>query len=260
MKNYILLIIIFLALFMLFSKDQPSQSDIQSLVYAKKNSPDYIYPQISHGFQQLSKGNVAPLNTLTRLLPSNKDNIQINRTAGRNFPTKQRFYLPDYYRKDTMPQNDIGSEEMRPFVTDDETSEKSWTDQNVSEHPKYYTSDFKNSLTNPGNFFDKTNQYNDTTSDNTFSLPSDKCYTNKKGQQFCMDNTRLQNIPPALITNPNGNYSLDTIGDYKNLKPMDNSHEKVMNGATFYNDTNPSQPLGSNESPAPPLQPMIGTF
>ena len=42
-----------------------------------------------------------------------------------------------------MPNNDIGSEEMKPFINDDKVNENSWTDTNISNHPKYYTNDFK---------------------------------------------------------------------------------------------------------------------
>ena len=35
---------------------------------------------------------------------------------------KQRMYLPDYYRKDRLSGNTIGSEELRPFLTDEKKS------------------------------------------------------------------------------------------------------------------------------------------
>ena len=69
------------------------------------------------------------------------------------------MYLPDYYRKDRLSGNTIGSEELRPFLTDEKTSESSWTDKNVSEHPKFYNSDVTDNLTDIGTFFDKNNKY-----------------------------------------------------------------------------------------------------
>ena len=53
------------------------------------------------------------------------------------------------------------------------------------------------------------------TSSNTESLSSDKCYTDKSGGHFCSDNTRLQLIPPKLISDPNSCYALNNVGIYK---------------------------------------------
>jgi len=61
---------------------------------------------------------------------------------------------------------------MRPFVNDDSESESAWTDKNVSEHPKFYTSDVQSDLTNIGSFFDKNNQYHDKTSSCLFCFRS----------------------------------------------------------------------------------------
>ena len=259
--NYtIIFIVSVIVLFILvINKEEPTQSEIQSLTHAKKQSPDYVFPQISHGFKQLSKGIVKPLDTLNDLLPNNTDSVQMIREVDTpSTMTKQRVYLPDYYRKDRLSQNDIHLEEMRPFVTDEKIVEDAWTDKNVSEHPKYYTSDIKDELTNSGSFFNKNNQFNDKTSDNTDVLPSDNCYVNKNGDSFCADSTRLQNIPPALITDPDGNYALNYVGIYKDREKKDNTHERVMNGSLFYNDVKASR--GINETYAKPLEVMTGEF
>ena len=59
-----------------------------------------------------------------------------------------------------MSGNDIGTEEMRPFLMDSDVSESSWTDENISEHPRFYNSDISGSgLTDIGSFFDKNNQF-----------------------------------------------------------------------------------------------------
>lgn len=229
----------------------PDQSDIQSLAYAKSKTDDFIYPQISHGFKQLSKGNIKPLNNLKDLLPINSDSIDIIRDNGKN---TDRFYIPDYFRRNTMPNNDIGSEELRPFINDDKVNENSWTDTNISEHPKYYTNDFKDNLTNPGSFFDKQNHFHDTTSSNTYVLPSDKCYIGKNGETFCKDNTRIQNISPKLINDSNSLSTLDIIGAYKSTCNKNNSD------SVLFNNVKPSRKMGTNESYDTPLQPMTSTF
>lgn len=250
----IILLIILLLLVNQFIITNPDQSDIQSLTYAKSKTADFIYPQISHGFKQLSKGNVKPLNNLKNLLPNNSDTINITRDNGRD---TDRFYIPDYFRRDTLPNNNIGSEEMRPFINDDNINENSWTDTNVSEHPKYYTNDFENNFTDTGSFFDKKNQFHDTTSSNTFVLPSDNCYIAKNGETFCRDNTRIQNISPKLISDPDSLSTLELIGIYKDSNcatPDINSESKL------FDNVGPSRKLGTNESFAKPLEPMISAF
>lgn len=213
------------------------------------------YPQISTGFHKLSKGELPrPLNTLKDLLPKGPDSLPIFRNAAESL-TKKRMYLPDYYRKDTMPMNNIGSEEMRPFVTDDEVAETSWTDDNVSEHPKFYNANMKHDrLTDIGSFFDRNNQYNDTTSPNTMALPSDNCYLDKKGGKFCLDNTRLQMIPPSLITDPQDCYTLNAIGMYKDYNRVSDDPNRVSNGGSFYGKVKGSKPLGANETYDTPMR------
>ena len=139
-------------------------------------------------------------------------------------------------------------------IHDKDKSEDSWTDTNVSEHPKFYNADLKDELTNIGAFFDKNNQYNDTTSSNTESLPSDSCYTDKSGNYYCQDKTRLQLIPPKLITDPDNCYALNDIDNYKE---NNNDTERVMNGGLFYNDVNASSK--HNENWSDPIKNQIGS-
>ena len=194
-KIIFLVFIVFLLLFFYYPRE-PSQSDIQSLVHLKKKGGDFVFPQISHGFQQLSNKIIKPFNNIDKILPNNNDNMNIMRTTNRD--VSERFYVPEYYRKDTINSNDIGSEEYREFLLDENKNETSWSDTNISQHPKYYTSDFRNNLTNPGTFFNNNNQYNDTTSSKTKALPSDDCYIAKNGLRFCKDKTRIQNVPLNL--------------------------------------------------------------
>ena len=234
-----LVVIILLIFFMNKGDYEPSQKDIQSLEYVDKTKAikDFPYPQISYGVQKLSKGELPkPLNNLDEILPNGDDIINIirNKDTPDNM-TKKRVYLPDYYRKDRLSSNDIGSEELRSFNMNNDESESSWSDDNVSEHPKFYTSDVKDELTNIGAFFDKNNQYHDKTSSNTNVLTSDKCYTDKNGERFCMDNTRLQLIPPQLITDPQNCYALNDVGLYKERNDTVFNDKKVINGGRFFN-------------------------
>ena len=238
MNNYILLAIGLIILYLIFNPDlskyNPLQEEIQDENYVDitKSVKDFPYPQISRTFKRLSNGNpILPLES-DESLPQGDKNLTITRTDMDN--VKQRMYLPDYYRKDRLSGNTIGSEELRPFLTDEKTTESSWTDKNVSEHPKFYNSDVRDNLTDIGSFFDKNNNYNDKASSRSVALPSDRCYLDKMGNQFCEENTRLQNIPPKLISDPNSPV-LNTIGYYKDQNIIDDMKDKLINGGIFFN-------------------------
>lgn len=256
-KIILLILITLLLLFLYYPSRDPSQGDIQSLVYAKKKSGDFIYPQISHGFKQLSNGIIKPLNNIEDLLPNNNDNINIIRTSNRD--VSDRFYVPEYYRRDTLNSNDIGTEEMREFLLDETKNNTSWTDTNISEHPKYYTSDFKSNLTNPGTFFNTNNEYNDTTSSKTDTLPSDNCYIATNGMKFCKDKTRIQNVPPKLINNTDSLNMLKKIGTYNSSDSSD-SINIFSSDETLYNNVNPSSLLATGEKYDMPLSDIKSSF
>ena len=249
MNNYIILAIGLIILYLIFkpdlSKYNPLQEEIQDENYVDitKSVKDFPYPQISRTFKRLSNGKpILPLES-DESLPQGDKNLTITRTDMDN--VKQRMYLPDYYRKDRLSGNTIGSEELRPFLTDEKTTESSWTDKNVSEHPKFYNSDVRDNLTDIGSFFDKNNNYNDKVSSRSVALPSDRCYLDKMGNQFCEENTRLQNIPPKLISDPNSPV-LNTIGYYKDQNIIDDMKDKLINGGIFFNSIKGS--LGKDET------------
>ena len=239
---------------------EPTQNEIQTLNHASKNSiknNDLPYPQISRGFQKLGNDIITkPLNNLKQLLPNSTDTIQIIRDTDETI-TKERAYLPDYYRKDRLSGDPTKSSELRPFINDNNKSEKSWTDENVSKYPQYYSSNIKDELTNLGLFFDKNNQYNDKTSPNTDVLPSDSCYKLKNGEYFCEENTRLQNIPPSLITDINKCEILNNIGIYKDKNYKIPTNERTIHGGLFYNEVYPSS-NNNNETPSEPLKQLFG--
>ena len=259
MNNIIIgLAVIFLLLLFYKREYEPSQKDIQTLEYVDKTKAvkGFPYPQISYGIQKLSKGELPkPLNNLEDILPQNDDIINIIRDTPETM-NKNRIYLPDYYRKDRLSSNDIGSEELRPFTMNSEESESSWTDENVSDHPRFYNSEIKDELTNIGSFFDKNNQYHDTTSSNTNVLPSDRCYKDKEGNEFCVDNTRLQLIPPSLISNPESCYALNNVGLYKDQESIFNDN-KVINGGSFFNNVLASE--NQNERYDKPIETQSGS-
>ena len=284
MDKIVLIVLLLIALYFYIdrgNKDEPTQKEIQNLDYVKEKDEEIIQvdelgdfprPQISRSFKKLSNKVIKPLNNTKDFFPNGKIS-DIIRDTPENM-SKKRLYLPEYYRKDRLSGNDIGTEELRSFTTNDEP-DNSWTDKNVSHHPKFYTSDIKNELTNTGSFFDKNNQYNDKTSSNTDVLVSDSCYTDKKGVKFCEDNTRIQNIPPSLISDINKCYALNTIGMYKDKKKKGEyisfnaeniineevgvwtySDDRTINGGKFYNEVFPSKV--ENETVSPNLKPLTG--
>jgi len=227
MNNLVLFIlfVLFLYILLLNKYKSPTQQEIQTLSYLgkEKEIEDFPYPQISRPFKQLSNGTLPkPLNNEEEM---GLEHLRIVRTnVSEADMSKKRVYLPDYYRKDRLEGNPEGTEEYRKIINDNNIPDTSWDDVNVSEHPKFYNSMIQNELTNIGSFFDSNNQYHDKLSSNTNTIHSDSCFVDKKGDVHCDDNSRLQIIPPKLITDYKQCYFLNSIGDYKNKK-YDNKEE-----------------------------------
>ena len=122
-----LLVIVFLYYYLKPGPDyEPTQQEIQDLTYVDKTKyeKEFPYPQISRSFQKLSKGKLPSPMVAKDILPSGSKDLKITRQLDTpdTIGTK-RMYLPDYYRKDRLGSNPCGTEELRPFSTDDEESE-----------------------------------------------------------------------------------------------------------------------------------------
>ena len=76
-----------------------------------------------------------------------------------------------------------------------------WSDDNVSQYPKFYKSDFDGGLTNIGSFFDQSNRYVDITGPRTDANVWDICYTDKEGEKVCLENDKLMNVAPQVVDN-----------------------------------------------------------
>lgn len=215
------------------------------------------YPQISRDVQRLSVGkSPEPIDSSESAPPA--EFIQYRTIDSPENMNVRRTYVADYYRKDTMPENNIGTTEYSPAYV--EGNNTPWSDESFSEHPSFYNpNNLKDEITNIGAFFDENNQYHDTTSANTFSLPSDTCYTDSDGGETCINNSRLQMIPPVLIHGAEKNQALVSIGKYQEIKGLEKQSEGVSGGGTFYGTIYASQPLGMNESFAAPLGQQMST-
>ena len=143
-------------------------------------------------------------------------------------------YIQSFYPQDNLSANTIGSSEYKFAEVDNTKSSIAWTDENVSQYPTYYTSDIKNELTDVGSFYDTNNQYNDARSTKSIYDLDDICRNDEKGNKICLNNQRLQNIPPVLITDISNCGTLNS----KNIALIkDKLYNKnnISNGYPFFN-------------------------
>jgi len=163
-------------------------------------------------------------------------------------------HFPKYYRKDNMSGNTIGSSEYKFAEVDNLKSSHAWSDKNVSQYPNFYTSQIKNGLTNPGDFFDVNNNFVDTTKPRSTANVGDICFMSKEGENVCLDNSRVQNVPPSLISDISNCGFLNSIGllEFSNLIYEDK--ERVNNGGFLYGQVKGSKK--HNEVYSEPIQPQ----
>lgn len=243
-------VILLIALF--YPKITISENQIYSPVNSTSNklsTPriyDFYIPQLTNPQVPLSQNihnNQTNANILTRNTFLNSDEVDIIR---KELKDNNEHKYPKYILKDTLSANTIGSTELYNSGDKDYTKEyKPFTDENISQYPGFYTSELKNEITNIGQFFDKKNRYSDTTYSNSSAYINDDCYTDSKNNIICIDNTRLQNIPPKN-TDMNGSCEIEkTIGNYK----IKESKDSVMNGLSFYDSVYASSKKNETFSP-----------
>ena len=200
------------------------------LVKLSQELGDFPRPQISRGFQQLSKQQVKdPLyNQVEGKIDESK--VNIIRSSSVQNDKNPIYYNPSAYKKDFMSPNPLGTTEYNFAEFNDDKTSYAWTDNNVSQHPAFYRSEFSDEKTNIGEFFDKTNQFHDKTSPQTTNNLPDRCFLDKDDNIVCNFNDRLQNIPPSLINEKN-NKILDYIGilGEKNSLNKDIDSQSIQN-------------------------------
>ena len=123
--------------------------------------------------------------------------------------------------------------------------------RNVSQYPTYYKSDFKGGLTNVGAFFDQNNHYTDITGPRTDAQIGDICYVSKDGEKVCLENDKLQNVPPSLVSDVNQCGFLNSLGLLQYSNQIDTSQERVINGGVLYDNVKGSKKY--NEMYSEPL-------
>jgi hypothetical protein len=166
------------------------------------------------------------------------------------------IYDKKYLKHDIISPNPDGTTESYHIASE---PGKSWTDENVSQHPKYYRKNFENERTNVGEFFNKQNNLVDNTSPQSLSQLPDRCMINTNNQILCDFNNKLQNIPPKsyhsnkeLINSigQENNFNIQSVTN-KNITNVNNNNynswsfdnEKTLNGGDFYNGIKPSSQL-----------------
>ena len=122
-----------------------------------------------------------------------KINSKINYISNTDNKKDTIKYSKDYLKHDIISPNPQGTTEEYHVASE---PGKSWTDENVSQHPKYYRKNFENELTNVGGFFNQQNNFIDNTSPNSLTQLPDRCMINTNNQILCDFNNKLQNIPP----------------------------------------------------------------
>lgn len=158
------------------------------------------------------------------------------------------YYEPEYIRKDTMGENDIGSTEYRFGQFSETKPSKAWVDYNISQFPGYYTSDIKDEKFNLMNFFDSENIYRENPRNTQFynskRVPCPSCYIDVNGTNVCNFNSKLQRIPKTLSNVKSyGQTSIQNVvssdiemTDNKPFKTYHYNEDKPMNGGLFYNN------------------------
>ena len=165
-------------------------------------------------------------------LIANPSIVNVIRTGIDN---KESHY-PKYYRKDLISGNTLGTSEHKFAQTDNNKASLAWSDDNVSQYPKFYKSEFEGGLTNVGSFFDQSNRYVDITGPRTDANLGDVCYTDKDGVKVCLENDKLMNVAPQVVDNKK---SCDSLNDYNMLQYTNylkygGGNNKVINGSPFY--------------------------
>ena len=226
--------------------DQPLINKIVDVENEEKNPILGFFNNIFKKVYNVVTGDVVPVTEESKIKVLEKPNITVD---------ESEFNI----KGDILSPNPIDSTEYR-FV--DENPKIAWSKVNVSQHPKHYTSNFTDELTNTGKFFDDNMMYNDKTSPYSKTILPDRCYLDNNSEVICNYNNRLQNIPPSLIMDKN-NKVIQSIGQgkgdiYKSIEgknvdlvndnyyqSWDYVDDKTINGGDFFNGIKASEP--SNE-------------
>ena len=200
-------------------------------------------PQSTTQEVNLSGSTGVDLTLISSDIVSNEQTVSEVRT--KDCQLREKSHFPEFYLKDTLSGNTIGTSEYKFAEVDNEQPEYAWSDENVSQYPKYYSADVVSQLTNVGSFFDQNNQYVDLTGSRSEASIDDVCYTSKAGEKVCLENNKLHNVPPSLITDVQSCGFLNSIGLLEYSNRVNETGEKVMNGGALYDGVKGSRGVPS---------------
>ena len=212
---------------------------------------DFPIPQTTTRHKSLSPEKPIDLSIVNNGSTINNPDV-IMEVRSDNNPLTPDSHFPKYYLKDNLSANTMGSSEYKFAEVDNLKSSHAWSDLNVSQYPNYYTSQIKDEITNVGAFFDVNNNFVDASKPRSTANVGDICFVSREGEKVCLDNDRLHNIPPSLISNKNNCGFLNSIGLLEFSNMIYEDKERVNNGGNLYGNVKGSK--NHNETYSEPLQ------
>jgi hypothetical protein len=216
---------------------------------------NFPIPQTTTRHKSLSTNYPEDLSIITQGASLNNPDVIVE--IRDNGVAYQESHFPEYYKKDTLSANTIGSTEYKFAEVDNLKSSYAWSDKNVSQYPSFYSSQLKDEITNVGAFFDVNNNFVDSTKPRATALTGDVCFRTSEGEHVCLDGSRNYNPPPALISNKNNCGFLNSIGLLEFSNKVKEDGERVNNGGFLYGNVKGSKK--HNEVYSKPIQPEVLT-
>lgn len=230
--NYILLIVIVIAIFMINKNmigttiTEATNGEKEGIKGDIERIPSTIKETIKDIILKINK--ILPFNFIGDSITDDKQPLSVITNNYEEVINTAELNK----ERDFISPNPEGSTEYR-FV--DETPKTAWSESNVSQHPKHYTSKFEDEIVDPSGFFNQDQFFHDNTSPHSQTHLPERCSVNAANEVFCNYNNRLQIIPPKLITDAENNLVLNSIGQGKGdiFKSVDGSNVKSINGNSY---------------------------
>ena len=243
--NYILLIFIIIAIFMI-NKNMKKNTINEMTTNIESKGDINLFP-----FSPPLKKKV--IETINKVLPNKFKEDKPPVSVITDTPNQVVNMGKINKTKDNsgITPNPEGSTEFR-FV--DEDPKTAWSTVNVSQHPQHYTSNFEDERIDTSGFFNQDKFFHDNTSPHSETNIPERCVVDVNNKVLCNYNDKLQIIPPKLITDVENNSVLNSIGHGRGdiFKTVDHSvineingnpyqvwkyeNEKIINGGKYFNN------------------------
>jgi hypothetical protein len=247
--NYTVLFIIMFGIFVVNRNMNQGFTYDNLINITEKSSGDITKNPTNPSIQEKIKETIVKINDLSPIkikgLSEEKDPVSIIHNNYEQVIDTTKFEE----KKDFISPNPEDSTEYR-FI--DENMKTAWSEVDVSQHPKHYTSDIQDEKINIAGFFNNEQFFHDSTSPNSNTILPERCSITANNEVLCDYNNRLQLIPPKLISNSETNPVLNSIGSDKLYQTIDSTkvgeisgnnyqvweyeNEKSMNGGKYFQD------------------------